>query len=489
MNFGIVRKMIGKIMILVGLLMLLPLLFCLIYQEKFTNYLAFIIPIVSLIGVGLLLNIKTTSTKMQAREGFIIVGLSWLIMSLFGALPLFISGYYSNYFDAFFEITSGFTTTGASITQAEVLNELLEGGKSILLWRSFTHWIGGMGVLVFILAIIPESNEGSAVHILRAESPGPTVGRLVSKMKASSRILYLIYIGLTLLQIILLLLGPNHEMGIYEALIYSFGTAGTGGFAISPISVEIYSAYYQYVIAVFMFIFGVNFTVYYLMFLGKFKEIVKMEELRWYLVVALSSVILITISIFKVYNNFEQAFRLSLFQTGSIMSTTGYSTANFDLWPSFSKGILLALMIVGACAGSTAGGLKFTRLIILIKSTKNKIVSMINPRKVQTIKLDGKPVSESTVEGVHSFSMAYIIVTVLCAFLVSIDGYDVLTNITASIACISNIGPGLSLVGPYGSYAIFSNFSKVILSLEMIAGRLEIFPLLLLFMPRTWINK
>ena len=489
MNLGIIRRLTGKVMYIVGAMMILPLLICIIYQEKFINYLAFLIPIVLLIGIGLILNIKKASNKMQAREGFVIVGISWLILSLFGSLPLIISGFYPNFFDAFFEITSGFTTTGASITTESVLNDLLINGHSILFWRSFSHWIGGMGVLVFILAIIPESNEGSAVHILRAESPGPTVGRLVSKMRASSRILYLIYIVLTLIEVILLWVGPNKEMDLFDSVIYSFGTAGTGGFAINSISIEAYSAYYQYVIGSFMLIFGINFTMYYLILIGKGKEVFKNEELRFYLITILVSVTIIMFNMYSTFNNFEETFRLSFFQVSSIMSTTGYSTANFASWKPLSQVILVILMFMGSCAGSTAGGVKISRIVILLKSAIKKIKGMVNPRKVETIKIDGKPITDDTVNGVYSFFLVYILLFILCAIIISIDGFDVTTNFTASLACISNIGPGLSMVGPYGSYANFSNLSKLVLSLEMIAGRLELFPLLILFAPTTWLRK
>lgn len=489
MNYKIIRKLIGRIMILIALFMILPLAVCIFYKESFRNYLSFLIPIAILLILGNLLKIGKATSRIQAREGFVIVGLSWIIMSLFGSLPLIISGYYPNFFDAFFEITSGFTTTGASITSASLLEELLVSGHSILFWRSFSHWIGGMGVLVFILGIIPESDEGSAVHILRAESPGPTVGKLVSRMKATSRILYLIYIALTLIEVLLLWVGPNHEMDLFSSFIYGFGTAGTGGFAISAISIEAYSAYYQYVIATFMLIFGINFTMYYLILIGKIKDVFKNEEIRWYLITVALSIIVIMISVFKLYNNFEETFRTSFFQVASIISTTGFSTTDFTTWPSIAQTILVILMLTGACAGSTAGGIKFSRVIILIKTAFYKIKNMVRPRKVDTIKVDEKPVMEETISSVSSFFIVYIIIVIVSALLISIDGHDVLTNFTASVACASNIGPGLSLVGPYGSYDIFSHFSKFILSLEMIAGRLELFPLLILFSPKTWLGK
>ena len=473
-------------MILVGVFMVLPLTICIIYKEVFRNYLSFLVPIILLIGLGLVMNIKKASPKIQAREGFVIVAISWLIMSLFGSLPFIISGFYPNFFDAFFEISSGFTTTGASITSAELMERLNESGHSILFWRSFSHWIGGMGILVFILAIIPESDEGSSVHILRAESPGPQVGRLVSRMKASTRILYLIYIGLSLIETIILWLGPNNEMNLFTSVVYTFGTAGTGGFAVSPISIEAYSAYYQYVIGIFMIIFGVNFSVFYLVLIGKFKEIIKNDEFKCYFVIIIVSIVIVMISIRNIATSFEEMFRLSLFQVASMISTTGFSTTNYDLWPGLSHAVFIILMMFGSCAGSTAGGIKISRIVIIFKSVVSKIKGMTNPRRVEAVKINGEPVSKDMINGVYTFVLVYIIVLIICALFISVDGYDTTTNFTASLACISNIGPGLNMVGPYGTYSIFSNFSKFVLSIEMIAGRLELFPILILFSPKTW---
>lgn len=488
MNYGIIRKLVGKIMLLVAGLMTLPLFVCLIYLENWLNFIAFLVPITLLAGFGLLFSlIKTKSEHMQAREGFVIVGISWLLMSLFGALPLFISGVCPNFVDAFFEISSGFSTTGASIlTDVEAL---YNGYRSILLWRSLSHWIGGMGILVFILAIIPESQEGSAVHILRAESPGPQVGKLVSKMKASSRILYIIYISITLLEMIMLLF--SKDMNLFDSILTSLATAGTGGFGIRNDSIASFSPYCQYVIATFMYIFGINFTLYYFIIIGNFKDIFKNEELRWYLLFILLSVITITININGLYSSTSEAFRYSFFQVATVMSTTGFSTVDYSLWPAFSQGVIIILMFIGACAGSTAGGMKMSRLVILIKSSLKSIRKMINPRKVQTVRVDGKPLTDEITSSVQSFFVVYLLLFVVCAVLVSIfDDYDVLTNITASLACISNIGPGLgSICGPAGNYASFSNASKIVLSIEMIAGRLELFPILIMLSPRTWFKR
>ncbi|MCR5741629.1 MAG: TrkH family potassium uptake protein [Gammaproteobacteria bacterium] len=486
MNYGIIRNLVGKIMILVGALMLLPVLVCLIYQESLRNYLSFLIPSFASVVIGVLLNIKKADPKIQTKEGFIIVALSWIIISLIGAIPLYTTKYYPSFIDSFFEIVSGFTTTGASVVSSDALNLMNIEGHSVLFWRSFSHWIGGMGVLVFILAIIPEAQEGSSVHILRAESPGVEVGRLVSRMKASTRILYLIYLGLSLLEFIFLSLGPNKEMNIFDSLVYTFGTAGTGGFAINSISIEYYGSYYQYVIASFMLLFGVNFSIYYLLLMRKFKEAFSNEELRWYFSFFIVAVSLIVINIYHITSSFEEAFRLAFFQVASIMTTTGFSTVNFDLWPSLSKTILLILMVFGSCAGSTAGGIKTSRVAISLKATLNKIKGMINPRRVEVIKFNNEPVKEETVSSIYLFIMVYFLIMATGAILISVDGYDMTTNFSASVACISNIGPGLSIVGPYGSYSMFSTFSKLVLSFEMLAGRLELFPILILFHPRTW---
>ena len=482
MNYSIVRNILGKIMVLMAILMCLPLIVCLCYQESYINYLAFIIPAILLFVIGNLFNLKKAKqSKMLAREGFIIVGLSWIIIALFGCLPFIISKEIPNFFDAFFEIVSGFTTTGASI-----LTDVTALSKSMLFWRSFSHWIGGMGVLVFILAIIPESKDGSSMHILRAESPGPQVGKLVSKMQVTSRILYLIYLGLTIILFLLLWLGPDKQMTLFNSLIYSLGTAGTGGFAVDPQSLEFYSSYSQYVISIFMLIFGINFTLFYFILIGNFKDVFKNEELRWYLSIVIISVIIIFISIYSIYNNIEQSFRLSLFQVATIISTTGYSTANFNEWPSLAKSVIVILMFFGAMAGSTSGGIKISRVAILFKSTFKRIKNMISPRKVESVYIDNKPINDKVVDSVQGFFIVYFVIMVLCALIISIDGFDLITNITASVACISNIGPGLGEVGPYGSYSGFSNFSKLILSMEMIAGRLELFPMLIIFNPRTW---
>ena len=482
MNYSIIRNILGKLMILISVFMMLPLVVSFIYQEGTIYYISYLIPMAGLLILGYLFNIKkATNTKMLAREGFVIVGLSWLLMSLFGCIPFMINKEIPNFFDAFFEMASGFTTTGASIiTDVTVLKH------STQIWRSFSHWIGGMGVLVFILAIIPESKDGYSMHILRAESPGPQVGKLVSHMQVTSRILYIIYLTLTLIEFLLLWLGPDKKMGVFESLFYSLGTAGTGGFSMHANGLEFFTPYSQYVIAIFMIIFGINFSLFYLLLLGNIKEVFKNEELRWYLGIVLISVVIICINIYSTYQNFEQSFRLSLFQVATIISTTGFSSANFDTWPALSKTILVTLMFLGGMAGSTAGGLKISRINILLKSAIRKIKKMINPRKVETQTIDNKPLTDNMVESVEGYFIVYFILLILCVLLISVDNFDFTTNFTASLACISNVGPGLNLVGPYGSYAMYSSFSKFILSLVMIIGRLELFPILVLFSPTTW---
>ena len=488
MNFSIIKNIIGKILILLAALMVLPLIVSFIYQEGITYYLAYIIPIIVLIVLGILLNIKKAkSSKMLVREGMIIVGLSWLMMSLFGCIPFILTKDIPNFFDAFFEMASGFTTTGASIVpNVEVLSH------STLFWRSFSHWIGGMGVLVFILAIIPESKEGSSLHILRAKSPGPQVGRLVSKMASSSRILYIIYRVLTLIEFLLLWLGPDTKMDIFNSLIYSLGTAGTGGFSAHADGLASFTAYSQYVISIFMIVFGINFSMFYLLLVKNFKDVYKNTEIKVYIVTVLLSVLIICFNIYPQVGNVEETFRVSLFQVASIISTTGYSTVDFNTWPILSKVIILMLLCFGACAGSTAGGFKMSRVVILFKSAVAKVKKLVRPRKVEVVYMDSKPLSEATVDSVMGYFVVYVLVFIVCTVLISIynpnmPNIDLETTITSSLTCLNNVGPGLgSIVGPAGNFSLYSNFSKLVLTLEMIAGRLELFPILLLFSPNMW---
>ncbi|MBR2891404.1 MAG: TrkH family potassium uptake protein [Bacilli bacterium] len=485
MNYTSIKNILGKIMVLLAFLMFLPIIVCLCEDESERNLISFLIPITLLFVIGKLLMVKKAeNNSLLPREGFIIVALSWIIMSLFGCLPFIISGEIPNFIDAFFEITSGFTTTGSSI-----LNDPSKLSKSMMFWRSFSHWIGGMGILVFILAIIPESKDGSAMYILRAESPGPQVGKLVSKMRVTSRILYLIYVFLTVLQVLILWLGPDAKMDFFNSLIYTFGTAGTGGLGVDVGSLETYTAYSQYVIAVFMLIFGINFSLFYLILIGNFKEVFKNQEVKLYFIIVIISILIVFLNIYNNYATTEEAFRHAFFQVSSIITTTGYSTTNFadsSLFPSMAQMVLIFLMLFGACAGSTGGGIKISRINILFRSILKKIKNMVSPRKVEVLIIDGNKTDEEMVNSVHTFLVVYMIVLFAVAFIISIDGYDFTTNFSASLACLSNIGPGLGKVGPYENFNGFSYFSKFILSLEMITGRLELFPMLILFSPKTW---
>ncbi len=475
MNIRMIAQILGKVLCTIAVLLLLPAVVALLYGESPFPFLIAVVICAALGGVLILL--KPTSTKIYAREGFVCVGLSWIGISLLGALPFILTGDIPNYIEAVFETASGFTTTGASIlTDVEVLSR---GG---LFWRSFTHWIGGMGVLVFIMAVLPMSGSRS-MHIMRAEVPGPTVGKLVPSARKTAGILYMIYIILTLAETILLLFGG---MDLYDALIHSFGTAGTGGFSNRAASVGYYNAYIQIVITVFMFLFGVNFNLYFLVLLGKAKEALKSEELRWFFCISLVSIALITLNILPLYHSFGESLRLSAFQVGTIISTTGYATADFNQWPEFSKWILVMLMLSGSCAGSTCGGMKISRIVLLFKGVRQELWRQQHPHGVSVVRLEGKPVAETTLHTTLVFAACYIGILFFGTLLLSLDGFDFTTNFTGTLACISNIGPGLNVVGPAGNYALFSPLNKLLLTFIMLLGRLEIFPLLLLFSPSVW---
>lgn len=489
MNYGIIRNIVGKILMLVAFLMIVPMFISIYYGEPIRNTISFLIPIVAILAIGsLFIYFKPKNKTFLAREGFVIVGSSWILMSLFGAIPFIISKEIPNFFDAFFEITSGFTTTGSTILSSDKIESL---SHSMIFWRSMSHWIGGMGILVFILAFIPESKDASTVHILRAESTGPSVGKLVSKMQVTSRILYLIYIGLTVIMFLTLLILPDKKMGIFDSLITTFGTAGTGGFSNHGLSIGFYDPCVQYAVSIFMIIFGINFSVYYLILIGHAKEAFKNEEVIWYLVLIVVSTIAIFINIRNMYANLEEAFRHALFQTASIISTTGFSTTNYALWPALSTVILLVLTMIGSCAGSTAGGLKVSRFAIVSKSTFVDIERMIAPRKVRAVRMNFKPVSDDVINSVKTFLITYLTVIITCMILISIynpnmPNMDILTAFSSSLTCISNVGPGFGLVGPANDFSGYSYFSKMVLSIEMIMGRLELFPILILFNPGTW---
>ncbi len=478
MNYRIVVNTLGKILLLCAVLLIFPLIVGLIYKEN--TYLSFIIPIVILLALGIpTIFIKPRVKAIYEREGFVIVSFAWMLLSIFGALPFVISKSIPNFFDALFETVSGFTTTGAT-----VLADVESLPRSMLFWRSFTHWIGGMGVLVFVLAILPDAGSGS-MHVLRAESTGPTVGKLVSKMKVTARILYAIYFVMTVILVVMLVLG---EMPIFDSLITAFGTAGTGGFSCMNASIAAYdSVYIEMVVAVFMMLFGVSFNVYYLVLIGSVSKALLNEELRAYLIIMAVATLVIALDILDIYTNFGQALRYSYFQVSSIMTTTGFATTDFDLWPTLSKTILVLLMFIGGCAGSTGGGMKVSRVVILGKSSYSELKKMVKPRSVVSVKFDGEIISEDTIKKVRVFFVVFMGLLAISTFLVAIEGYGTLvSNFTASLSCISNIGPGLEIVGPTGNFSGYSSFSKVVFSIDMLAGRLEFFPIMILFSPATW---
>ena len=479
MNNRMIAYIIGRILLTEAALLVLPLLVTVLYGE---SPVPFLIPILllSLCG-GAMGWKKPKSTALYARDGLAVVALAWICMSLFGALPFVLSGDIPNYVDAFFETVSGFTTTGSSIlTEIEPLSR---GG---LFWRSFTHWVGGMGVLVFVMAILP-MNDGHGMHLMRAEVPGPTVGKLVSRMSDTAKILYSIYLVMTVVEIVLLLVGG---MPLYDAAIHAFGTAGTGGFSCRNLSVGAYdSVYFDVVIGVFMLLFGVNFNLYYFLLIRRFRDVLHSEELRAYLLIVAASVLAIAVNISHLYQSFAASLRYAFFQVSSIITTTGYATADFNAWPAFSKAILVILMFVGACAGSTGGGMKVARIVILAKTSVCDMRKMLHPNAVATVRFEGKPIGEKNIRSVHLFLTVYLIVFTISCLLLSLEEMDLVTTFTAVAACMNNIGPGLEVVGPMGNFAAFSPWAKVLLSFDMLVGRLEIFPMLLLFAPSIWKRK
>lgn len=480
MNYPTIFNNIGKILIVEALLLVFPAIGALIYGED--TLISFALTIAALTLTGMLCTRKKPKkATIYAKEGYVIVALSWILMSLFGALPFYFSGHIPSFTDAFFETVSGFTTTGSTI-----INDIEALPKSLLFWRSFTHWIGGMGILVFVIAIMPKT-ENSSMHVMRAEVPGPTVGKLVSKLRASARILYGIYCVLTAIEIVMLFAGG---MPLFDCIVNSFATAGTGGFGILSNSIEGYNSIYaEMVIAVFMLIFGVNFNLYYMILIKQGKQAAKSEELRWYIGIVAVSVIIIAVSLISTKHGAADSFRYSFFQVASIITTTGFSTTNFDTWPMIAKFVMVFLMFIGACAGSTGGGIKVSRLIILIKSGLRDIKKAINPRSIETVKVDRRTVEEPVVKSVSVFFATYILIAAASMFVVAIDGRDFTTTSTAVIACIGNIGPGLGAVGPYGNFADFSVLSKLVLCFDMLAGRLELIPMLMIFSPYAWSRK
>lgn len=476
MNSSIVRYTLGQVLKIEAALLLLPCIISLIYREKFGIYYLIVAAICGFLGLGMSLR-KPASFVFYLKEGCIITSLSWIFLSFFGCLPFYLTGEIPSLTDALFETVSGFTTTGASI-----LPEVEYLSKCSTFWRCFTHWIGGMGVLVFLLAIIPIGG-GSQMNIMKAESPGPSVGKLVPQIRSTARILYIIYFVLTIVEIIFLLFG---NMSLFEAICTSTATAGTGGFGIKNDSFTSYSPYLQWVVTVFMILFGVNFNAYYLILFKQFKKAVTMEEVLHYFAIILIAIAIIFTRIMRTFANPFDALRASAFQVASIITTTGFSSVDFDKWPAVCQTVLVFLMFIGACAGSTGGGIKVSRLIILRKTIIKEMISYVHPKSIKKIKMDDKAIEHEVVRATNVFFISFVIIFSLSVLLVSIDGNDLVTNFTAVAATINNIGPGLSMVGPTRNFSHFSVFSKFILMFDMLAGRLELFPMLMMFHPKLW---
>lgn len=484
MNYKMMGRFVGRILMVEGVFMV-PALLISLFEREFDSVRGFAWSLIIILAVSWLLIwiCRGSQNKFYAKEGLACVGISWLIMSMLGCLPFCISGAIPHFIDAFFEIVSGFTTTGATILPA------VEGlPKGILYWRSFSHWLGGMGVLVFLLAIssVGGSDNGFTMHLLRAESPGPNVGKLVPRMKKTAGILYLLYIVLTILNVIFLLIGG---MSLFESVCTALGTAGTGGFGVRNDSIASYSPYIQNVCTVFMLLFGVNFSCYYMLIIRQFKAVFKDEELRLYLGVVAGSIVLIVLNLKGFYGTLGETIRHAAFQVASIVTTTGFATTDFDLWPGFSKAILLCLMVIGASAGSTGGGFKCGRMLLVFKSLRRSVRKVVHPQKVEVVRMNGNPISEKVLQNTNAYLAAYAIIIGISFLLISIDGFSITTNISAVLACFNNIGPGFEMVGPICNFASYSIFSKLVLIMDMLAGRLEIFPILILFSRTTWKHR
>lgn len=477
MNYGSIRYIIGWILKVEAALMTLPMIVSVVYRERTGLY--FVMAALLCLGAGVILSLKKPEkTTYYAKEGYISVALGWIVMSIMGCLPFVFSGEIPFFFDALFEIISGFTTTGASIlTDVEALS------KCMLFWRSFSHWVGGMGVLVFILAILPLAGGEHNLQLMKAESPGPSVSKLVPRLRETAMMLYKIYLGMTVLMIVILAVSG---MPLFDTLCLTFGTAGTGGFGVLNSSAAGYTTFQQAVITVFMMLFGVNFSFYFLLLYKKAKDAFSMEEVRWYFVIYFGAVLLITVNLAGQAGSVLEHFHHAAFQAASIMTTTGFSTVDFNLWPQLSKAVLLLLMFIGACAGSTGGGMKVSRIVVYMKSIKREMAALIHPRSVKVMKLEGKAVDSAMLRSIFSFLSAYLVIFVVSLLIVTLDGFDLETNFSAVAATFNNIGPGLGGVGPTSNFAGYSVLSKFVLSLDMLIGRLEIFPILLLFAPNTW---
>ena len=477
MNYSIILKIIGWVIQLEGIFFLPPAITGLFFGERYDALIYMILGASGILLGGLIRLHKSSKTTFYAKEGFVAVALSWIIMSVIGAVPFVLTGDIPSYIDALFEIISGLTTTGSSI-----LNNVEALSHANLLWRSFSHWIGGMGVLVFILAILPMTG-GSTMNLMKAESPGPSVGKLVPKMQRTAFLLYAIYLVMTVVEIILLLAGG---MPLFDSVCHAFGTAGTGGFGIKNDSIAGYSVYLQNVITVFMFLFGVNFTFYYYILVRRIKDAFRMEEVRWYFFIFLGAVVLITISLIAAGGALGESIRIVAFQVASIMTTTGYATADFNLWPQFAKTLLVCLMFIGACAGSTGGGIKVSRIMIYIKQVRKELMQQIHPKRIRVLKMDGKALEHSVIHSCNTLLMTYIVIFIVSLLLVCLDGFDMTTSFTSIAATLNNIGPGLNVIGPTGNFSEFSALSKFVLMFDMLAGRLEIIPMMVLFHPATW---
>ncbi|MFV0394165.1 MAG: TrkH family potassium uptake protein [Coprobacillaceae bacterium] len=477
MNRRMIVYTLGKILKVTGLLMIFPIITALVFQE--TEGFAYLITGIIVFLFGTIISHDVPKKKnIYAKEGFVIVAVSWILLSAFGALPFCLTGEIPSYIDAFFETVSGFTTTGASI-----LNDVEAMSYASLFWRSFTHWIGGMGILVFAVAFIPIAS-GRTLHILKAEMPGPVVGKLVSKIHVTARILYIMYAVLTLIEVVLLLFGG---MSFFDSLLNAFGTAGTGGFAIKNASIAAYnSAYIDGVITVFMILFGINFNLIYFVVIGKIATALKSEELRWYIGIIVTAIIGITINIVHMYNSYLEAFRYASFQVASIITTTGYVTADYGMWPMFSQTILLLLMFVGASSGSTGGGMKVSRLVMYGKNAVKQIKKLIHPHSVVSVEFEGQPVEPKTISNIHAYLILYAMIFVVSLLILSLENIDFQSVFSAVATCINNIGPGFNEVGPVSNFSGLSDLSKIVLSFDMLAGRLEIFPILILFSKSLW---
>ena len=477
MNYAIVLRLLSYILLTEGALLLLPAAASLCYGEWFVMGVFLFTAVLSAALGALLHRIKTKSQIFYMREGFATTALCWLLISVVGAVPFVLTGCIPNPVDALFETVSGFTTTGASI-----LPGVEDLPKGILFWRSFTHWVGGMGVLVFLLSLLPLTG-GSHVNLMKAESPGPQVDKLVPKVQSTAKILYGIYFGLTVIEFVFLLFGG---MPVFESLLTAFGTAGTGGFGFRNDSFGSFSPYIQWVVTIFMILFGVNFNAYFLLLMRRFRRAAASEEVRGYFVVIAAAIAIITANIYSLYNSFGEALRQAAFQVGSIITTTGFSSCDFDLWPTLSKEVLVVLMFIGACAGSTGGGIKVSRILILGKTLGKELKQALHPQVVAPARMDGKLLNHETIRTTNVFMAAYSFIFVGSFLLISLNGFDMVTNFTAVAATMNNIGPGLELVGPMRNFSGFADPAKLVLIFDMLAGRLEIFPMLVLFLPDTW---